>query len=220
MGLLYLIELPLLLYGIYKSRKSINHTNNLFLFWLLIAPLASSLTFQAPSALRALLMVIPLSYFIALGIYSLSITNYSLLIIAYIFSFIFYLNSYFIQYPKIYPFAWNYGFSQVVPLIEKNKNNYEQIYLTNKYDQPYILYLFFSQYDPVKIQKQIKLTPLDQFGFQTVQHIDNITFFIPQKYEEIKNNSLIITSDEVIPLVVNKKILFPDGSSGYNVYIK
>jgi len=222
MGLLYLIELPLLIYGIYKSSKSLKfqRSNALFISWLLIAPIASSMTFQAPSALRALFMVLPLSYFIALGIYKLSTKSYYLLIPIYILCFAFYLHSYFVQYPKIYPFAWNHGFSQVIPYVENNKNKYEHIYFTNKYDQPYILYLFFSQYDPVKIQKQIKLTPPDQFGFQTVEQIDNITFFIPQQYEKIENKSLIIASDEIIPLPIKENFIFPDGSSGYNIYIK
>jgi len=225
MGLLYLIELPLLIYGIYKSLQSskvlkLQRSNSLFLLWLLIAPIASSITFQAPSALRALFMIIPLTYFIALGIYHLPKISHYVLLPLYIFYFAFYLHSYFVQYVKIYPFAWNYGFSKVVPYVQDNKDKYDHIYFTNKYDQPYILYLFFSQYDPVKIQNQIELTPPDQFGFQTVEHIDNITFFIPQQYDKIESNSLIVASDEIIPLSTKKNFMFPDGSSGYNIYIK
>lgn len=221
MGLLYLIELPLLIYGIYKSYKSLKfqRSNALFISWLLIAPLASSLTFQAPSALRALFMIIPLSYFIALGIYHLKTIYYYLLIPLYLICFSFYLNSYFNQYTKTYPFAWNYGFSRIIPFIEKNKNNYDYVYLTDKYDQPYILYLFFSKYNPSKIQNQIELTPPDQFGFQTVKKIDNIFFYVPN-YENIYPNSLIIASEENISLSPEESIYFPNGSPGYNIYIK
>ena len=81
MGLLYIIELPLLLYGIYKAK------NKFFLIWLFIAPLASSLTFQAPSALRSLPMVIPLIYFIAFGIKEIKRPIiYCLLITVYLIS--------------------------------------------------------------------------------------------------------------------------------------
>jgi len=189
MGLLYLFELPLLIYGIYKSR------NIFFLLWLFIAPIASSLTFQAPSALRSLPMIIPLSYFTAFGLYELRKYKY-LFVILYILSLSYYLDAYCIHYQKRYPFAWNYGFSKVVPYVNSVKYKYQNIYFTNKYDQPYILYLFFSKYPPLDIQKQIKLTPPDKFGFSTVENIDNINFFIPDK---IPDNSLVIDDKMFLP---------------------
>jgi hypothetical protein len=72
MGQLYLIELPFLILGIlFLLTSDIYHLKSkIFIFsWLFIAPIASSLTFQAPSALRALPMTIPLSILTALGIY-------------------------------------------------------------------------------------------------------------------------------------------------------
>jgi len=191
MGLLYIIELPLLLYGIYKAK------NKFFLIWLFIAPLASSLTFQAPSALRSLPMVIPLIYFIAYGIKEIKKPIiYCLLITVYLISIAYYLDAYYIHYQKRWPFAWNYGFSKIVPYVNSVKNDYDNIYFTNKYDQPYILYLFFSKYPPHDIQKQIKLTPPDKFGFSTVEKIDNITFYIPK---QIPDKSLVIDDKMFIP---------------------
>lgn len=192
MGQMYLIELPFLFLGLYSLLKSQSSKalKNLVIIFLLISPLASSLTFQAPSALRALPMVIPLSILVALG---LSEVKNKILIIFIFFSYlvsgIYYLDSYYIHAPRRYSFAWNRGFSEIIPFIESQKNNYQNIYLTDKYDQPYILYLFYSKYDPVKIQSQIKLTPPDKFGFSTVAKIDNITFKIPS---EIPPNSLVI----------------------------
>jgi len=202
MGLLYLIEIPLLIYGIYKSFQhskalKLQSSNALFLSWLFIAPIASSLTFQAPSALRSLPMIIPLSYFVAYGILELKKFKY-ILIIGYLFFFAYYLDAYYIHYQKRWPFAWNYGFSKVVPYIESQKNQYDHIFVTNIYDQPYILYLFFSQYPPQKIQPQIKLTPPDKFGFSTVDQIDNITFHLPEE-NKIPSNSLIINDKMFLP---------------------
>jgi hypothetical protein len=202
MGLLYVIEIPLLLYGIYKSLQhskalKFQSSNALFLSWLFIAPIASSLTFQAPSALRSLPMVIPLTYFISYGIYELRKFKY-ILIIGYIICFAYYLDAYFVHYQKRYPFAWNYGFSKVVPYVNSQKSKYDHVYFTDKYDQPYILYLFFSQYPPQAIQKQIKLTPPDKFGFSTVEKIDNIIFHIPPE-NEILPNSLIINDKMFLP---------------------
>jgi 4-amino-4-deoxy-L-arabinose transferase-like glycosyltransferase len=203
MGQLYLIELPLLILGLVFLIKSKLLTFRLLTFYFLfIAPIASSLTFQAPSALRALPMVIPLSILTASGIYYLSTLIHKtyfinlisvFLVIGYLYSTAYFLNSYFIHAPQRYPFAWNRGFDLIVPHIESQKQKYQNIYLTNKYDQPYILYLFFSKYDPTKIQNQIQLTKPDRFGFSTVEKIDNITFYIPEK---IPVNSLVIDSSD------------------------
>jgi len=199
MGQLYLIELPLLLYGIavLLKHQSLKTLKYLVLAFLFISPLASSLTFQAPSALRALPMVIPLSILIALGLSQvLSTKNIFIklfIYLSYIFCILYYLDSYYNHAPQRYSFAWNRGFSEIIPFIESEKNNYQNIYLTDKYDQPYILYLFYSKYDPSKIQSQIKLTPPDKFGFSTVEKIDNITFKIPA---DIPSGSLVIDSSD------------------------
>lgn len=200
MGQLYLIELPLLLLGVIITiRQPFNHIRSLILALLLIAPLASSLTFQAPSALRALPLVIPLSILIAVGInFILSFKrylpiSYVLLIVIYTYSLGYFLDAYFIHSPQRYPYAWNTGFSEIIPYVESQKPEFENIYFTNKYDQPYILYLFFSRYYPPQIQSQIQLTPPDHFGFSTVDKIDNITFHIPQ---DIPRNSLVIDASD------------------------
>lgn len=231
MGQIHLIELPFLILGLIFLFKSTiyNLRSKIFIIsFLLIAPIASSLTFQAPSALRALSMTIPLSILIASGIYyffslihkSKFINLISIIfIIIYGYFVAFYLDSYFVHYPKRYPFAWQYGFDQLVPYLEQQKNNYNQVYVTNKYDQPYILFLFFSQYPPQKIQSVIKLTPPDNFGFSTVLNFDKYHF---QKinWNEIPQNSLVITSDEPIPIEPIKIINFPNGQPGFKIYSK
>ncbi len=155
------------------------------------------MTFQAPSALRALSLVIPISFFTAFGLYQIIKKTPSaihlIIFLSYLLCISYFIDSYFIHSPQRYSFAWNRGFSEIVPLIEKGKNNYENIYLTDKYDQPYILYLFFSHYNPAKIQAQINPTPPDKFGFSTVLQIDNIHFRIP---ENIPQNSLVIDADD------------------------
>jgi len=198
MGQLYLFELPFLLLGIFFILKSsvLDHKSKIFIFlFLFIAPLASSLTFQAPSSLRSLPMVIPLSILIAYGIYYFFNSRLFriLITVCYLISILYYLDAYFIHSQKRYPYAWNQGFSQIIPLVEAQKDYYQNIFFTDKYDQPYILYLFFSKYPPQKIQPQIKLTPPDQYGFSTVSQIDNITFKIP---DNIPPLSLIIEASD------------------------
>ncbi|MDD2224593.1 MAG: phospholipid carrier-dependent glycosyltransferase [Candidatus Shapirobacteria bacterium] len=231
MGQIYLIELPFLLLGIiFLLKSTIYHLRSkiFFIAFLLIAPIASSLTYQAPSALRALSMVIPLSILIALGIYyffSFFKNKNILKVISIIFIIVYgyfvsyYFDAYFIHYSKRYPYAWEYGFDQLVPYLESQKNNYDKIYVTDKYDQPYILFLFFSKYPPEKIQQEIKLTTPDQYGFSTVLNFNKYNF---QKIEwgRIRSRSLVVTSDELVPFEPIKIINFPNEQPGFKIYLK
>lgn len=233
MGQIHLIEVPLLILGLLYLLKSTiyNRRSKIFIvLFLLISPIASSLTFQAPSALRALSMVVPLSILIACGIYyffvlfkNLKSSILSLItiifIIIYSYSMAYYFDSYFLHYSKRYPFAWQYKFDQLVPYLESEKYKYENIYITDKYDQPYILFLFFSKYNPQLIQSQIKLTPPDKFGFSTVSGYDNYHFG-KINWDDIPSNSLVISSDEDIPTKPIKVINFSNNQPAFNIYQK
>ena len=233
MGQIHLIEVPLLILGLLYLLKSTiyNRRSKIFIvLFLLISPIASSLTFQAPSALRALSMVVPLSILIACGIYyffvlfkNLKTSILSLItiifIIIYSYSMAYYFDSYFLHYSKRYPFAWQYKFDQLVPYLESEKYKYENIYITDKYDQPYILFLFFSKYNPSLIQSQINLTPPDKFGFSTVSGYDNYHFG-KINWDKIPSNSLVVTSDEAVPAKPIKVINFSNNQPAFNIYQK
>ena len=229
MGQLYLIEIIFVLSGIFfLFSKQINTSLKQLTFaWLLIAPIASSLTFQAPSALRSLPLTIPFSIIIAIGIYEIinsiprkikKITTI-LIVILYIYSLAYYLDSYYIHYPKRLPFAWSYAFPEVVKYAEDEKYKYDNVYVTDKYDQPYIMFLFYSQYNPSLIQKEIKLSDPDKYGFSTVRHYNKYTF-TKIDWQAIPVNSLVITSDESVPIEPIKKIMFPNNTSAFNIYVK
>lgn len=231
MGQLYLIELPLLLLGIFQLYKSkFKKLKGLVFVWLLISPIASSLTYQAPSALRALSMVTPITIITGFGLYRTIFfikSRFKKFIkpifvgisCLYIYFIAYYFNSYFNLYPKINPLAWQYEFDKIIPIVQANKAKYEHIYFTTKYDQPYILYLFYSQYSPNKLHPQIKLTPADQYAFSTVDEIDNITFHIPN-WSQIPPNSYIIASDEDIPQSPYQIINFQNNLPAFKIYIK
>jgi len=205
-GVMHLFEAPLLFLGIWFWLKDKKEYVYLPFLWLGVAPLASALTFQAPSALRALPMVIPLTFFVAYGVrrlinpkskirnlnsackfFALSnagkqilnskfqILSIGILLVFYLWGLLFWWNQYFIHYLKRYPSAWP-DFRPVAEWIKRNSDRYERICIQGKYDQPYILTLFYLQYPPEKIQKEIKLTPPDKFGFSTVEHFGKYYF--------------------------------------------
>ena len=142
-----------------------------------------------------------------------------LFILVYSYSIAYYFDSYFFHYAKRYPFAWQYQFDQLVPYVETQKNNYQNISITDKYDQPYILFLFFSKYPPQKIQSQITLTQPDKYGFSTVLSYDNYHFG-KINWSQIPDDSLVITSDEDIPQEPFKTIYFSNGQPAFKIYQK
>ena len=183
MGEMFWFEFVFLLLGIWMwLRKKEKHFYFPFL-WLGVAPLASAMTFQAPSALRALPMVIPLTFFVAYGIKGIveKLEGKLLggvwcgILLLYAWGVACWWNQYFVHYLKRYPSAWP-DFRPTAQWLQKNQDRYDKICLEGNFDQPYILTLFYLQYPPEKIQREIKLTPPDRFGFSTVKHFGKYWF--------------------------------------------
>lgn len=220
-GQMHLFEIPFLIFGFYfLINKRPKNWLAVFL-WVGVAPIAAAMTFQTPHALRAHNMVIPLTILSAYGFYQswlwtkargrkILVTGYWLLVtVVLLWSVTYYLHQYYVHYPKTYPFAWEYGFEELVDYIKEVKDDYDKVYVTDRYDQPYILFLFYLQYPPEKFQKEVVLTPRDKFGFSTVRDFDKF-HFEHIEFEKLKEqrNVLIIGTDQEIPeLVISEETL-------------
>lgn len=228
-GQMYLYDLPLILIGLWIILKNIKKKKNdssgykIILYWLIIAPVAAALTFQSPHALRAQNMVIPLVIISSLGL-NLIIDNIKFLgklfvAIIIIWQFARYLHMYWIHMAKEYVFSSQYGVKELVGYVKEKESNYNKIIVTDRYDQPYILFLFYLKYDPAKFQSSHQLTPRDGYGFSTVNHFDKY-YFTAIRFDETRPNnpkSLIIGTPEEIPDEANiiKKIY---GSNDYEYF--
>lgn len=225
-GQFYLIESLFLIIGAVALIKLKYENTKLLITWILIAPLASSMTFQTPHALRALNLVIPLTVIMGYGLWftlnSLKRIWKGVLTlgigIILLFDFVHYMESYYVHYPKRYPEAFEYGFKEMVEKLEKYEALYNNVVITDKYDQPYILVLFYKKYDPQKYQPQAKLSPRDKFNFGTVRSFDKFEFreIIP---EEVKKtaNTLFLGTDQEIPkdAKIIDKVFFPNGEVAF-----
>lgn len=225
-GQFYLLESVFLVIGImFLAKNKFQHTK-LLLAWILIAPFASSMTYQTPHALRALNMVIPLTLVTGYGLWCLIklVKGYwkasiiAVLIIILSFEFIHYIESYYVHYPKRYPLAWEYGFKEMIEKLNTYENQYEKVVITDKYDQPYILLLFYKKYDPSIYQPQAILSPRDKFNFGTVRNFDNYQFRTINS-EEIGNSPgvLFIGTPLEIPkgIRVLDMVKFPNGEPAF-----
>jgi len=210
MGQFYFVLAPFFFLGFLNLLKLDTKGKKVILAWFLISPLAAALTFQSPHALRSQNMVIPLTVIISLGIYQFfNWLRYKkivftiaimLFVFALGFSFTCYLHRYYIAYPRQLPFAWEYGFDQVANYVKENQNKYDQIIISDRYDQPYIIMAFYLKYPPNKLQQEIKLEPRDKFGFSTVRRFGKF-HFRPINWQEDKNlkNTLLIATQESVP---------------------
>jgi len=229
-GLLYLTDFILIALGVVFVIKNPGRPTGVIWLWLFVAPVASSLTFQTPSALRSHSMIIPLILLMAAGVNYLfallpgkkiSLVLTVCLILIYSYQLSRYLHEYYIHYPREYPAAWEYGFRQLVPYVESVKNNYDRILVTDKYDQPYILFLFYSGFSPAEFQAGHTLTFRDKFNFSTVRNYDKY-HFSSTDWEKVRDihSALIVAAPEDIPDVgvnIVKTIYFPNGDPAFKI---
>ena len=198
------LSIPFFL-GLYFIIKENTKFSKFILVWFFASPLAASLTFQSPHALRSQNMVVPLSLIIAFGVWSAikssSIKNIyiSLFIVLMTYFLAIYIHQYYYVYPRQLPYAWQYGFDQISKYVKENEKGYEHIIITDRYDQPYILLAFYLHFPPQKMQSEIVMTPRDKFGFSTVRQMDKYSFKLIDFKNDIKNpNTLIISADEPV----------------------
>ena len=218
LGQLYLWQFPILIIALYAiSKKSKGW--GLVLAWLVISPITAALTFQSPHALRAQSMIIPLTILSAYGLTvilkflnenirkrGILTTCYILLTTVLGWSFAHYLHQYYVHMAKTYPYSSQYGVKELVEYMNENVNNTEPIVVTTRYDQPYILFLFYTKFDPKQFQGHHILTARDKYGFSTVPAFNNYIFKSINYKDEDRDKfpgAILVGTDEEIPDAAN-----------------
>ncbi|HUD45096.1 MAG TPA: glycosyltransferase family 39 protein [Patescibacteria group bacterium] len=162
MGLLYLISLPFILFGLFVSFRDKFENRYILLIWFLLSPIASAIAIDAPNAERSLIMLPPLVIWEAVGF--MTFLNWSIsknlmivkrfllifVIIAYIFNFGYYLQQYFAHTNYDTQQYWQYGYQQAAEFAATQTN--KNVYFDNSIEQGYIFYLFYNKFDPAKYQ--------------------------------------------------------------------
>ena len=198
------------------------------LVWLLLAPLASSITFETPSALRSMLMVFPLAIAIGLGLTE-TVNRFRWISIPvfliFNFSFFVYLDAYFVHAPVHEPYEWQGGYKELVNRVNELMPDYDKALITDSRGTAYIYFLFYNRYDPAQWQAQVlqAVTAPDKFGFTTMAHLDNLYFIsetCPAKIPEDK--VLYVCTQEINPFTgfsqVGKSINFDNGRPAFVLF--
>lgn len=175
-GVLYLMDLPLLLIAIYSLIHAKNYRREMvfLLGGLLIGPLPSAVGVDRSYAVRSIMMQPFLILILAYGAYSLIIwcKQYrhllmGLLIGLYAVFAVSYLYEYFYRFPIYYAESWFGSTRDVIMVIDQKKGQYDHIVVANHGD-PLFQYGFFHAMDPVQLR-----TLLNQPYPKTV---DNVSF--------------------------------------------
>jgi 4-amino-4-deoxy-L-arabinose transferase-like glycosyltransferase len=164
-GVLYIIELPLLLFGIYKLLpKKYSMARNLLFALLLIAPVPSTFVIQKSYAVRDYMMLPTLLIIVSVGLYFfilkiLSMKKYlkiillSSLIFVYSFLFLEYFYQYYCRWSVYGAEGWNASSRDLVNYIVQNKNKFDNVYVSKAYGTFLIQYATFEKINPRIVQK-------------------------------------------------------------------
>ncbi len=232
MGLLYLIELPFLLIGIYYLIFG-NFDKRVKIFiilWFLIVPIPASVTNDVPHAVRVINFLPIVQILTAIGIVTVvtALSNlkikyliFPLFFISFIFNFLYYLNQYFVQQNYFHAKYWQYGYEGIVDHVASSQKNYNKIIVSNTatMDQSYMFFLFYLKYSPHKYLLEGgtltgKIEGKNKFA--------NFEFRKFDYYAEKENNILLIGSpfDFQEEFKTIHKVNFPDNNLAIRIVEK
>ena len=185
-GQLYLPELVFLLLGLLYMVRSKSKFQLLPIILLLLGPIPAAITKESPHALRSISMVPFVSMISAEGVIYLCqffknrriLVNFIIVIIFLIF-FINYFLNFLNTYPAESSFDWQYEYKQSLQQLsccKKTYADYNRIFVSDKYAQPYIFTLFYLKYDPDKFRREVVRNSVDQWGFSTVKGFGKFEF--------------------------------------------
>jgi len=162
MGLIYLVELPFILLGIFYLFSSKNIYHKLPLIWILVAPITAAFTIDDIPNIQRVIIMFPIIDLIAAYGFVKFIEKYSEIKYKFIFSvftilliynFSYFLQQYFIQSQVHQNWYRQEGFSQMMQVVNKDYASIDKI-IVSKSVVSYPLVLFYMKYNPATYQAE------------------------------------------------------------------
>jgi len=177
-GLLYLVELPFLLLGIYVAFRTKNKAGIFITLFLLASAIPDSATSYGHYG----------RFFISLPAWQI-LTSIGILQIPRLFlpfvTVLYFVEicNFGLEYTTYFPYRYSryshYGYKELVSKTEENKLRYDKILVSSSVNdaKQYIFYLFYTKYDPLSFQQQIEVKKgFDSLGWVRVERIGSISF--------------------------------------------
>ena len=196
-GELLWIVLPFFLYGLFLTLKSSDEKpSKLILTWLLISPIASSLTQGGGNhATRLFLMLPPLIVISALGLaqFIYHVKN-KFLIAVVLLAFVFCFANFWHRYSAHYRFEsaalWQSGYSEIFSQLKPFLNDSQKVYINYTAAPSLIKFAFFTDYPPRQFQKDFQGDNQDSFDnglFKGFRFGDKYYFGQAKDIESLQN---------------------------------
>lgn len=180
-GLTYVISLPFMIIGIYKSFKEKTKENWIFNFWFITAFLLMFVV--EPNVNRINIIIIPIIYYTFLGL-DIVFENIQLskLFIPIIYGslFISFEISYFTtDWNSFLTFSGN--IENMIKYVDKIDT--EKIYFEYTFKEPYIYICFYNKINTKEFVNTVKYKN-NQKGFDAVESFGKYNFYIPSQIDE------------------------------------
>lgn len=202
-GNMYLVEAPFLYFGlIYLFAIKKGREKKLILLWFLIAPIAASITKDAPHTNRMFSIFPTLSLITSFGILYLFEEFFKkplfkklfILILVFLFTIniAIYFDKYYVHFPRNEEKSWGFIYKNLITSLKKENLINKKIIVSQPTHSPYIFFLFYLKYNPAAYQKEAIRYPKTSDGFSDVKSFSNFVF------KDIDWNNDINLSDTIL----------------------
>jgi|WetSurMetagenome_2_1015567.scaffolds.fasta_scaffold06791_2 4-amino-4-deoxy-L-arabinose transferase-like glycosyltransferase len=224
-GNLYLIDAIFLLAGFAALFWNREKSLRLLFVWLIIAPISSAVTRDAPNSTR-LFVLMPLFVLVAsYGFYHIfaflrkkTVFNFAIkviLIFLFLFNIALFLDIYFVHFNVQRARFWHYGYREAVKLTDKYPTY--NVVMRGPENFPYIYFLFYEKYNPLNFRKEVVYYPPTLEGFYYVKSFGRYKFVDKIDYANLKKNTIYI--DDTMLGDKNHSILLPSSEPILGYYI-
>lgn len=216
-GNMYIVEAPFLLLGIFSlalAKKS--KEKKLMFAWLLLAPIAASITKDAPHTNRMFAVFPMLQVFTAFGIYYAYeiLRRYGRAILfmgiivggtSFLLNILLYIDQYYTHFPRNEIANWGNGYKQLGSILENKNFEKKHVIVSQPQYSPYIFLLFYQQYNPKVYQNQaVRYEPTPD-GFYHVKSFGRYEFRPIDWLKDTKlRNTILVANPSEVPSDIRK----------------
>lgn len=220
-GMFYIFEMPLILFGVYRYFKDRLRDYSFFIFWGVVVLLILALSKEVPHATRGYFLVIPGTVFSALGLalFYQKVSKFRSDIIRYgvfaagmflvLYSLVFYFTSYYQRFPILYAKSFRTADKDLSLYLAKNESRFDSIVFDEDAGFMYSSLLFYAKYNPEDFQKSVIREKDDTEGFSKVLSFGKYTFKkINWSVDSLSSRTLIITTSQNKPVEIPAAKIF------------
>lgn len=241
-GVLYFVELPLLLLGVAQvlGRRS-PRVSALMLAWLAVAPLPAALTTdEVPSLIRSFWMVVPLGYLVCLGYWSLGrwlqaqkpvVQGLGLVVVSLTLTWniAYFADQYLLQAPHRQPWYRNYADQVLAQQLQQLSPHYSKVVVSRFTSHPYTHLAIAGLIAPSTLQTTYPLRLAENYSLEKFYFVkqdcplelEPNTLFAVRKLCALESIALDLgrgsglQPDQVGTFTVQAEALYLDGNDGY-----